>query len=157
MGLFSMASSCYSFKDAASIDPNLKTVKVNFFENRANIVNPVFSQQFTEALKDRIQSETSLDLVDDQGDVEFDGTISKYDITPIASQGTESAALNRLTVGVNVEFTNHADSLKSWKTAFSQFADFSRTANFSEVEDDLSQEIMEQLVDEIFKKAFVNW
>lgn len=149
-------SSCYSFKDA-SVDPNLKTVKVGFFENRATTVNPELSQQFTESLKDKIVSETNLDLVDAGSDVEFKGNISRYDISPTASQGTESAALNRLTVSVNVEYTNRQDEAKNWTTVFTQYADFSRSANFADVEDDLVSEISKQLVEQIFSKAFVNW
>jgi hypothetical protein len=150
------ASSCYSFKDA-SVDPNLKTVKVGFFENRATTVNPELSQLFTEGLKDKIVSETNLDLVDAGPDVEFKGTISKYDINPTASQGAESAALNRLTVAVNVEYSNRLDETKNWKSTFTQHADFSRSANFADVEDELVTEINKLLIEEIFSKAFVNW
>jgi len=148
--------SCYSFKDA-STDPNLKTARVSYFDNRAPIVNPSLSQLFTEALKSKITSETNLDIIDQGADVDIRGVITQYDIAPIAAQAGETAALNRLTISVEVEFTNNQEESKSWESRFSRFADFSRDADFSSVEDGLVNEINTQLVDDIFKRAFVNW
>lgn len=149
-------SSCYSFQDA-SVNPNLSTATVHFFENRAQLVNPNYSQLFTEALKDKILGETSLDLVTSSADVEFKGSITKYEILPIAAQAGETAALNRLTINVEVECVNHLEEKENWTSRFSRYADFARETNFADVEDGLVTEVNEQLVDDIFRKAFVNW
>ena len=140
-----------------TIDPRAKTVAVNTFPNNASLVNPMLSQLFTTALKDKIQGQTPLTIVSRQGDYEIDGEIINYSINPVAIQGNETAAMNRLTITVKVRFTNKFDDTKNFEQTFSRYADYASSRNFSSVESALVTEINDALTDDIFNKAFVNW
>lgn len=146
----------YSFT-GASISPEIKTVSVQFFPNRAPIVQPSLSNAFTEKLKDKFVSETSLALVKQSGDLTFEGAIIDYNTQPTAITGNDNAALNRLTVTVSVKFTNTKDSKLDFETNFSRYADYDSKQSLAVVEQDLITQINAQLVDDIFNKALVNW
>jgi hypothetical protein len=122
------------------------------------LVNPNLSQEFTTALKNRIQSQTPLTIIDSRnGDYAFEGSITNYTITPLALQGNDIAAMNRLTISVRVTFKNKFDENLNFEQAFSRYSDYSSTLNFSNIESGLMQEIVDFLTEDIFNKAFVNW
>ncbi len=146
----------YSFS-GASLDPKDKTVNVKFFPNRAAIINPNLSQLFTEKLKDRFSSQTKLDLVDFNGDLTFEGEITGYDTKPIAITKDEQAEQNRLTVTVHVKYTSINNPKFNFDTSFSRYADYAGTDLLTDVEDDLSEQIVNELIDDIFNKSVVNW
>ena len=140
----------------SDIHPNAKTVSVATFINNATIVNPTLSQDFTTALKDMIQRQTSLALVNHSGDYAFSGSISSYTISPIAIQGTETAAMNRLTISVHIKFSNKFDKSKNFnKLSLATLT--IRVIKISQPWKVLVTQINEALTDDIFNKAFVNW
>ena len=140
-----------------TVDPRAKTVAVNTFPNNASLINPSLSQSFTTALKDKIQGQTPLTIVSGHGDYEVEGEITGYSVAPVAIQGDESAAMNRLTITVRVRFTNTFDETQNFDQSFSRYADYSSMQNLSSVEATLVSEISDALTDDIFNKAFVNW
>lgn len=141
----------------ASISPDVKTAEIPYFQNRASVVQPMLSRELTEKLKDRIQSQTSLKLVNESGDVVFEGEITGYTVTPAAITGENVAAKNRLTVTVRVRYTNNKESQYDFDTSFSRFADFDSNASLDAVESELIDQIGDFLVEDIFNRAFVNW
>jgi hypothetical protein len=78
-------------------------------------------------------------------------------IQPLAIQANETAAKNRLSITVNVKFTNLKDEKQNFETGFTRYADFESSQNISSIEDQLIKEIDDQLVDDIFNKAVINW
>jgi len=140
-----------------TVDPRAKTVAVNTFPNNASLINPTLSQSFTTALKDKIQGQTPLTIVSGRGDYEIEGEITNYSVSPVAIQGNEQAAMNRLTITVRVRFTNTFDETQNFDQSFTRYADYSSTQNLSSVESNLVSTISEALTDDIFNKAFVNW
>lgn len=146
----------YSFT-GTSIAPDIKTVSVDFFPNRATLVQPTLSQSFTEALKEIFLSQTSLALVDRDGDVQFEGYISDYNTISTAVQADQTSALNRLTITVKVKYTNTKNDSKSFEQSFSNFADYAAGENLSAVEEDLISEINEKLTQAIFNKSLGDW
>lgn len=149
-------SASFSFT-GASISPEVKTVSVDFFPSNASLAPPIASQAFTEALKDLFLSQTNLNLVSDNGDLEFEGFISNYTNSPVAIQGNETAALTRVTMTVNVKFTNNLDETQSFESSFSRFEDFESSQDLSAVEEELLASINSQLTQDIFNKAVTNW
>lgn len=146
----------YSFT-GASISPDVKTFSVQYFPNRAQLVQPLLSQAFTEKLKERFISLANLRLTDRDGDLQFEGYISDYRTAPVAIQGTETAALNRLTISVNVKFTNTKDAKQNFETTFTRYADYDSKKNLQDVEISLIDDINRQLIDDIFNKSVSNW
>ncbi len=118
---------------------------------------PTLSRTLTEALWDYFTGQTNLVLVDRGGDLSLDGTITQYVVQPVAIQGNETAAMNRLTISVNVKFINKTDPKQNWETTFSRYQDYASSYNLSAVQDLLIKDITDQLVQDIFNKAVVNW
>lgn len=141
-----------------NIDPRAKTVLVQTFTNNSSLVNPTLSQEFTTALKNRIQSQTPLTIINNgTGDYNLEGEIINYTITPVAIQGNDAAAMNRLTITVRVRFSNSFDENQDFDQTFSRYADYGSDLNFTAVENSLVTEINDALTEDIFNKAFVNW
>lgn len=140
-----------------NINPNATTVYIGTFTNNASLVNPTLSQELTTALKNRVQNQTPLTIVNTNGDYNLEGEITGYTISPIAIQGNETAAMNRLTITIRVSFTNRFDEKDNFEQSFSRYADYISTLNFTSVESTLVEQINEALTDDIFNQAFVNW
>ena len=123
-GLMLLGQSCniYSFTGASYGDA--KTVSIYNFPNHAPLINPALSQQLTEKLKDRFVSQTPLTLIEQRGDLEFKGEISDYKTQPMGITAGETAANNRLTITVKVEFMNKTDEKFNYNTQFSQYSDY---------------------------------
>lgn len=155
--LLSGCSVNYSFT-GASIPAEAKSINVKFFPNNASLVVPTLSQQLTDALRDKFISETNLVLVNDGGDLLIDGTITDYRTQPVAIQDNDQAALNRLTISIEVTFINTMDENMSYEnTSFSRYADYSSSTNLNAVQEQLIEEINAMLIDDVFNKAVVNW
>lgn len=146
----------YSFT-GASISPDVKTVSVAHFPNIAPLVTAGFSAQFTEALKRRFMTQTSLGVVEANGDLQFSGEIVDYSVTPTAIQGNEMAAMNRLTIAARVVYTNLKDKEANFERTFSAYEDFPSDQSVTQVEGDLLPKIIEKLVDDIFNASVANW
>lgn len=157
LALFLGACSVRMTMSGSSVPENIRTVSVQYFENRAMLINPLLSQTFTEGLKDRITSESRLIMKDDVGDVDFSGEITSYDIRPMSIQADALSAETRLTVSVKVRYRNFKDPRTNWESSFSAYQDFPSEQNITAIEAELVNEIVEQLTENIFNKAFSDW
>ena len=150
----------YSFT-GASISPAVKTVFIDYFPNRARVVNPTVSQTLSEAMKDKFVNETGLSLERDQGDLEFSGEITGYDVRPLSIQqsdkGQDFASMNRLTVTIKVIFTNNKDHEQDFNSTFSAYYDWESTQSLNSVESSAVEVIVTQLVEDVFNKSVANW
>lgn len=143
--------------NGASIPAEAKTVSVGFFTNNTTLGAPSLSQRFSEKLRDMVSSQTRLALVPQNGDLQFEGSIIDYNISPVAIQSTDIAGLNRLTITVSVKYSNKFDAGKNFEQNFTRFADYKSTESINSREADLVQEIYRQLTEDIFNRAFNNW
>jgi hypothetical protein len=114
------------------------------------------SQKFTEALKSRIRNQSSLNVVRDDADATFEGRITDYNSKPVAITGNERAEATRLTITVNVKYTNKVRPEDSFEQSFSRFSDF-QGSNLAANESRLIEDINKQLTEDIFNRAFANW
>jgi hypothetical protein len=146
----------YSFS-GASISPEVKTISVQYFQNRASLVQPGLSQQLTDALLDKCKAQTNLGITTGIGDVNFEGEITDYSTRPGTVSADARAAVNRFTISVRVKFTNTVDPDLSYEQTFSRYEDYDSSFDLSAVEAELSGKIITLLVEDIFNRAFVNW
>jgi hypothetical protein len=154
-----LANDCtvsYSFT-GASIDQYIKTISVQYFANRAPIVVPSLSQQFTDALRDKFRSQTKLKMVNGIGDVDFSGEITRYETRSTAITGDDKPAKNRLTIEIKVRYVNSINPKDNYETSFSRFEEYGANESLSAVEGTLIETIVDQLTEDVFNKAFVNW
>ncbi len=142
----------------SSVDPRATTAYIGTFKNNAPLVNPSLSQDFTFAVKTIVQNQTSLTIINNKNaDYILEGEITNYRIAPVAIQGNDVAAMNRLTITVNVRFTNKYDENQSFEQSFSRYVDYNSSQTLSSIESSLVEEINAALTEDIFNKAFVNW
>ena len=154
-----MFGSCgiYSFT-GTSIQPDVKTVTINYFEYKALKVNPSLSNQMTEALQDKFLKLTKLEQVDMDGDLEILGAVTGYDVKATAVTANEQAAQNRLTVTVKVTFINRKYPEDDFQDkSFSAYADFDAMQSLDAVESTLCDEIVEKLCEDIFNATVAQW
>lgn len=143
----------------ASIDQGAKTVNVRFIENRAPINNPQLSQNLTEKLRTKIQAQTKLVQINEDGaDYEFKGSVTGYSFSNAAVTNVDQASTSRLTVTINIIFIKRIGDKKGYTQSFTRAADFNANQLPSAVENGLLENtILPQMVDDIFNKAFANW
>jgi hypothetical protein len=145
----------YSFSGAST--QGLNTVSIQYFQNRAPLVQPGLSQYITDALIDKCKAQTGLKFVNGIGDASFEGEISDYNTRPYTTAADAQAAMNRFTISVKVKFTNAIDPELSFEQTFSRYEDYDSNLDLSAVEKELSDKIIEMIVEDIFNQAFVNW
>ena len=162
IGLLFLGPSCtYKLSLGGAVIPaNMKTIRVDFFENNAALVVNNLSTQFTEALKDRIRNTTRLAIVTGDADGTMSGSITDYNIAPVSINATASnvvpiAGASRLTITVTVKYVNNVKKDDSFEQSFSKYQDFSGDINTQE--QTLIAAIDKQLTEDIFNKAFANW
>lgn len=141
----------------ASIPPDAKTFSVAYFPNNATMVSPILSPTLTDALVDIFSRRTRLQQVEEGGDFAFEGEITNYTSVTAAVSSDDYAQLNRLTITVNVRFTNALDESMSFKKSFSAYEDYDSTQLLTEVEGTLIPEIVDKLVTDIFMASASNW
>ena len=147
----------YSFT-GTSVQPDVKTVTINYFEYKALKVNPSLSNQITEALKDKFRRLTKLEQVDVEGDLEIIGEVTGYDVKATAITANEQASQNRLTVNVKIAFIDRKYPENSFENkSFSAYADFDAMQSLDAVESSLCEEIVEKLCEDIFNGTVANW
>lgn len=141
----------------ASIPEAAKTFSVAYFPNNAPMVSPTLSTMLTEALKDKFSRQTKLQLVEEGGDFAFEGEITGYASTTASVSSDDYALLNRLTITVRVKFTNAVDPNASFTQTFSQFTEYDSQQLLTDIQSSLDEEIVNQLVTDIFMASASNW
>lgn len=146
----------YSFT-GASISPSVKSISVSYLPNNAILVQPTLSRKLTEAIRDKFTRQSNLNLVGSNGDLNIEGEITGYTTEPVAITGEQQAALQRLKITVNIRFTNKQDPTQDFETSFSRFQDYNSQQRLADVEESLIDLINDELAQDIFNKAVVNW
>ena len=147
----------YSFT-GTSIQPEVKTVTINYFEYQALKVNPSLSNDLTTALQEKFLKLTKLEQVDMDGDIEITGAVTGYDVKATAITANEQASQNRLTVTVRISFVNRQFPTDDFQDkSFSAYADFDASQQLDAVEASLCEEIIEQLCDDMFNATVARW
>ena len=146
----------YSFT-GASIPTQAKTVSIAYFPNNAPMVAPTLSSTLTSSLQDKFARQTKLQIVEENGDLAFEGEITNYATAPAAVTAAETSARNRLTITVRVKYTSLYEPTLNYNKSFQAFAEYDASTLLQTVEDQLINEIVEQLVEDIFNAAVSNW
>lgn len=141
-----------------SIPPEAKTFSVAYFPNNAPMVAPTLSNVLTEGLRDKFSRQTRLAQVEEGGDFAFEGEITNYSSTTASVSSGDYALQNRLTITVKVNFQNAVDQTLSFNAkTFSAYADYDSSQLLIDVQDQLIEEIVDDLVNDIYMAAAGNW
>lgn len=153
-----LLSSCgpYNFTGAKPIDA--KTFQVNYFQNNADLIEPGIERTFTLKLQDLIQNQTNLNLTNTGGELLFEGEITEYRITPMTATADQTAAQNRLTISVNVRFTNRNKEEDDFEKRFSFYDDFDGSTQLTGSQLTKSLDVIfERITQDIFNEALAKW
>lgn len=153
-------NSCSIKLNGSSIPPEMKTVAVPFIENNAATVLPSLSQTLTEAFKTVIRNQSRLNIVQSDADAIFEARITGYDLKPVAIQDVNrpTAGQNRLTIRVNVKYTNNILTKQSFEESFERYYNFpAGNVDLSQIQGSVIKIIVDQLTQDIFNRAFAQW
>lgn len=158
-----MIKSCgnYSFT-GASIPEGTESFQVNFFENEAgnsmgSIFEPGLDRDFTIALQDILQNQTNLQLVSSDGDLIYEGEITEYRVSPMTATSNLQASQNRLTVGINVRFTNLKKEDDNFERRFTFYYDYPAEVQLLNVKSEAHDIIFERITQDIFNASLAKW
>lgn len=147
----------YSFS-GTSIQPDVNTVTINYFEYKAPKVNPSLSNDMTEALRTQFRKMTRLEQVEMDGDLELTGEITGYDVQAAAITANEVAARNKLTITVKLTYENRKHPEENFENkSFSAFSEYDSTNSLDAVESTLCTEIIDKIIEDIFNATVAQW
>ncbi len=158
--LILVAISCsvsYKFNGASIDYTKTKTISIKNFTNLAPLVNPSLAPSFNEGLKDIFAKQTRLQFVKTNGDLQLEGEITGYDLTPMSVQSDAIAGETRLTVTINVRFTNKSNPSKDFERSFSAFQNFANTQTLDQVESEICDAIITELTETIYNETVADW
>lgn len=142
----------------ANIPEGASTFQVNYFQNNAAIVEPGIDRDFTLALQDLIQNQSSLSLVNSGGDLVYEGEITEYRIAPMTATAQQTAAQNRLTVSINVRYFNRKNEEDDFEKRFSFYYDYPADQQLvGSTRDTALQEIFDRITQDIFNESLAKW
>lgn len=147
----------YRFNGASIDYTKTKTISIADFPIRATLVYPPLAAAFNEAMKDQYTRQTKLQFVNQNADIQIEGEITGYALSPQAVKEDAFASLTRLTVTVRVKYSNNANEKANFDRSFSAYRDFSSTLMLDNVQDALIKEIVTELVDVIFNATLGDW
>ena len=135
----------------------IKTVSIGFIENKAPIVAPNLSPTLTDKLRNKFLTQTNLNLIADNGDFAIQGNVVDYSVNPVGAADNSSASKNRLQISVQMKMVSEKAKHLEFDQRFTQFEDFDASKSLADVAADLIESISDNLAQEIFNKAALNW
>ncbi|MDX5423001.1 MAG: LPS assembly lipoprotein LptE [Hymenobacteraceae bacterium] len=159
--LLLVCSGCgvYSFT-GTSIAPDIKSIAIQNFENSTGEGPANLTQIVTNNFKDYYRRNTNLLILQRDADLQLEGQIVSFTYTPAAVQRegiNDIAALNRLTLGIQVRFTNAKNPDESFDRLFTISQDFQQGIDVTQIPPASINELTERLVTDVFNKTVANW
>ena len=157
VAIVSVQATCnYTFKDV-SIPPEVKTVSVQYIENRARYINPQLSPQLTDRLRQKITGQTRLTIINgDDAHYDIGGYITDFSVNTSGISGNQASS-NNLNVTVHIIFKDRLDEKKDFVTDITRNFPFSASISFTDAQNRLMDDILKNVSDDIFNKVFSNW
>lgn len=158
--LIALLASCrisYKFNGSSIDYTKIHTISIQDFPNRAPLVYATLAGDFTEKVKDEYTSKTSLKLVETDGDLQISGEISGYNVISSGVNSSGQAAESRLQMSVHVKFVNKVNTNESFDKTFSSYQVFSNDYTIDQVQGELNEELMADIVSQIFNATVANW
>jgi len=154
---FSSCSISYKFNGAYIDYTKTKSISVADFPNIAELVYPPLSQEFAESLRDTYTKQTRLQLLKKAGDLHIEGEIIGYLLTPMAISADSYASETKLTVTINVRFSNKKNPEDDFEKRYTAFQTFDSNSMLTDVQDDLNKTIIAEISDNIYNDTVAKW
>jgi hypothetical protein len=156
--LLTLTQSCWKYSFTGVNDLKAETFQVIYFQNNSDLIEPGLDRDFTQALQDLIVNQSSLSLVNSNGDLVYEGEITEYRISPTTATSDNRAAQNRLTITVQVRFYDKSNPDEDLDQRFSFFYDYPGSAQLiGSQKTTAHEEIFERLTQDIFNATLAKW
>lgn len=153
----STCSVSYQFNGASINYQETPNIEIRDFQNQALLVYPPLIQRLNEGVKDMFTRRTKLQFTKINPSMELEGEIVRYDLTPLAVQENNLASQTRLTMAVKFRFRNNKRTGQDKEETISAYRDFSSSLSLDSVQDPLIEELIKDIVDQIFNATMSNW
>ena len=157
MAMVSASPSCGIYSPYGAATSGATTFSIKYFQAVHPQVSATTAISLSEALIDRVQRQSTLQLTDDAGELKFEGKVIGWVVQPINVQGDETAGANRITVTVDVVFTNTIDENLSFQRKFSRFVDLPSSQDIFSNEDEVVKEVASLISQDVFNASLGNW
>lgn len=147
----------YKFNGASIDYTKTKSISIADFTNSAELVHPPFASQFSEKLREIYTRNTRLQVIKKNGDMNIEGEIIEYNLTPLAVGADAYASKSKLTVTINVRFSNKKNPSDDFEKKYSAYETFDTSTLFTSIQEDLSTKIIESIVDNIYNETVAKW
>ncbi len=157
--LIALVISCkvnYSFS-GINISKDIKTYEVDYIPNNAPLVEPGLNEDFRNMLIDRIDRQTGLTQVKNNGDIVFQGEIVDYKIEPAALSAGQTAAMNRLTIGIKIDYINQKNPDDNISKRYSWYYDYPASTSINDIKAQAHEEILKTILDNLFNDTLAKW
>lgn len=158
--LLPVLNSCliaYTFNGASIDYAKTKSISIVDFNNVAELIHPPLAQEFSEKLRDKYAKQTRLQLLKSNGNLHLEGEIVEYQLTPMAIAQDTYSAETKLTVTINVRFTNNANAEDDFEKKYSAFQSFDSNRMLTDVQDELLTVILDDIIDNIYNDTVAKW
>lgn len=157
--VFLLPSCLITYKfNGASIDySKTKSISIADFPNNAALVNPTLSSDLSEGIRDIYTKQTRLQILRRSGDLELEGEITDYQLTPLAISADSYSAETKLTMTVRVRFTNNVTPEESFERTYSAFQTFDSSRLLTDVQDELCAIMIQEIAEDIYNDTVARW
>ncbi len=156
---FSLSSCIISYKfNGASIDySKVKSISIADFPNNATLVYPQLSVDLSQGIRDIYQRQTRLEVLNKGGDMEVEGEITGYTITPMAIAADSYSAETKLTITIKVHFTNNSAPEESFDKTYTAYQTFDSSQMLTDVQEELCAIMITELAENIYNDTVARW
>lgn len=155
--VLSGCSISYKFNGANIDYSKTRSVSIADFPNNAAMVNPSLSNDLSEGIRDLFQRQTRLQVLRKGGDLEIEGEIIGYDIASMAISADSYASETKLTIRIQVRFTNNINPEESFEKTYSAYQTFDASRLLSDVQDELCATMVTELSEDIYNDTVAKW
>ncbi|MGI5975316.1 MAG: LptE family protein [Paludibacter sp.] len=155
--ILNSCSISYTFNGASIDYTKTQSISIADFNNVAELVHPPLAQEFSEKLRDKYAKQTRLQLLKSNGNLHLEGEIVEYQLTPMAIAKDTYSAETKLTVTINVRFTNNVNTEDDFEKKYSAFQSFDSNRMLTDVQDELLTVIMDDIIDNIYNDTVAKW
>ena len=147
----------YRFNGASIDYSTTKSISIADFPNMAALVSPSLSNEFSEALRDLFARQTRLQILRRGGNLELEGEIADYVLTPMAVAADSYSSETKLTLTIRVRFTNNVNPEESFEKTYSAFQNFDSSQLLNDVQDELCAIMIKEIAENIYNDTVAKW
>ena len=147
----------YKFNGASIDYTKTKSIAIADFPNVAALVYAPLSSSLSDGIRDLFQRQTRLQVTRRGGDLELEGEITDYQLTPMAVSADSYSAETKLTIRVRVRFTNNVSPEESFEKTYTAYQTFDASQMLTDVQEELCNTMITEIAEQIYNDTVAKW